>query len=264
MRRLTAIVVLSLLGAMFVHADFDVRDWRHYREMSGPAEPGCYTLDLKAAVLTRAKPRLSDLRVITTNGKEKPFEVRTSRGRSGVKSVDAQMYHLSRVPDRGTRFELGIGRREELATEITINTPGQDFRCKATVEGSDDGVIFDFTGDVEARSTLVNLPATDFPLLRVTVYDTAADALKVTGVTVRDFVSRPARTVTFQPERMSAEVSRDKRNLVVIDLGTPTHPYDQIEVYFTDENVRRLCHVEMTLSSRVSSISMMMPTTGRG
>ena len=244
---------MSLLGAVAARSDFDAQKWRYYREISGPIEPGFCALDLDANVMAQAKRDLSDLRVISGGTAEQPFEIRISRGESSVKPVSARMYNLSRVPGQGTRFELDLGRREKFATEVTINTRDRDFKYQVAVEGSgdsrewvmlrSDGAIFDFSGDVHSRSTLVKLPATNFPLLRVTIRDTERQRLHVTGAEVNQLISRPARRVTIKPKQMAIDITEGNRNLVELDLGSPGQPFDEVEVCFSDDNVRRPCHV---------------------
>lgn len=106
-----------------------------------------------------------------------------------------------------------------------------------------DGAIFDFSGDVHSRSTLVKLPATNYSLLRVSISDTENERLRVTGAEVDKLILRPARRVTIKPEQMVIDITEDNRNLVELDLGSPGQPFDEVEVCFSGDNVRRPCHV---------------------
>ena len=253
--RLTAgVVVCALLCAMHCGADFDPASWRYVKTVSGPSEAGFYALRLDREVLAHAQGSLADVRLIGEDGVERPYELRVAAGEHTVEAIPAQMRNLSRVPGVGTRFELALPAAQELTTEITIETPDRNFRYQVTVEGSasgeswavlrSDGAIFDFSEDVQARSTVVRLPETTFRYLRVTIHDADARPMHVTGATVRREVVRPARVVEIPglTPRVEQDRQRDATD-ILFDLGLPNQPVCEAEVSFGDDNVRRRCEV---------------------
>lgn len=254
MRVIAGVAGMMLLCALHCSADFDPASWRYVRTVSGPSEAGFYALRLDHEVLAHAGTSLADLRLIGEDGAERPYELRVAAGEHTVEAVPAQMRNLSRVPGVGTRFELALPTARELTTEITIDTPDRNFRCQVTVEGGSgdgswavlrsDGAIFDFSEDVQARSTTVRLPQTTFRYLRVTIHDTDAQPIHVTGASVTREVMRPARLVAIPniTPRVQDDPQRKATDLV-FDLGLPNQPFSEAAVTFSDDNVRRGCEV---------------------
>jgi len=255
--RIVGVLGAVLLGALAAHGDFDARQWRYYKEISGVGAAGFYAVDLAPDVMARAQYQLADLRIISGEATEQPYEVRIDRGERTVAAVAAKVYHLSRVPAKGTRFELDLQTREKFIREITINTPDHDFRYQVAVEGShdarnwamlrDDGAIFDFSGDVRSRSTIVKLPETNFRYLRVTIRDTGEKPIEVTGAQVNKLLFRAARRVQISPVKERIELNAERNaNEVYLDLGRAGQPFDEVEVAFSDDNVRRPCYVRIS------------------
>jgi len=218
MRAWAAVAGITLLCALHCRADFEPSAWRYVKTVSGPAQDGFHALQLDPEVLAHARPSLADVRLIDESGVERPYELRVAAGERSVEAVPAQMRNLSRVPGVGTRFELALPTARELTSEVTVETPDRNFRYQVTVEGGadgrswavlrDDGAIFDFSEDVRARSTVVKLPQTTFRYLRVTIHDSDAEPITVTGAAVASEVRRPVRSVamdaTPRPERPAA------------------------------------------------------------
>jgi len=262
MRAWAAVTGITLLCAMHCRADFDAGAWRYVKTVSGPSETGFYALQLDREVLAHAQPSLADVRLVDAGGLERPCELRIASGQHSVEAVPAQMHNLSRVPGIGTRFELMLPTARELTSEVTIETPDRNFRYQVTVEGSadgrswavlrDDGAIFDFSEDVQARSTVVKLPQTTFRYLRVTIRDAAAEPVKVTGATVAREVVRPAQSVQMDvTPRIQDDPQRNATDLF-FDLGLPNQPFSEVALAFSNDNVRRSCEV-----------SVQDPTTGQ-
>jgi hypothetical protein len=256
MRPALPLMLLSAVASVSLAGTGQDR-WLYRKEIAGPAEPGYYTLQLDPEVLASARSDLGDLRVVSQSGKEQPYSLGIERDEAGVEAVSARMYNLSRVPGRGTRFQLDMGSAGRRTTEITIETPGHDFRYQVTVEGSaderewavlrSDGAIFDFTGDVTARSTLVRLPETDFRYLRLTIHDPDARPLSVIGVSTRRDVARPVERVELkQVSQAVTSNSQHNTTQITVDLGLPGQPFDRVELQFGDLNVRRQCSVGVT------------------
>jgi len=254
MRVRLAVAAFTLLWVAHACADFTPRNWRFRKAVEGPDQPGFYALQLDPQVLAGADLGLSDLRLIASDGSERPYELRTESAQQSVEPVTARLYNLSRVPDLGTRFELDLGTSEEMTSQITIDSSSADFRYQVTVEGSPEGrrwailreggAIFDFRGDVSARSMMVLVPQTNFRYLRVTIHDTGERPLKVTGATVAREVVRPARLLQLRPFETHIATDATRRATdVYVDLGLGRQPCSRAVVRFGDDNVRRQCEV---------------------
>ena len=207
------VVALPVLSATAC-ADFDATCWRYQKRVEGPSQSGYYALQLDAEVLAGADPSLSDLRLVTDAKAEQPYELRVESDQQRLEPVPVRPYNVSRVPKRGRRFEVDLGAAERMTSQLTIESPDRDFRYQVTVEGSPDsrewavlrkdGAIFDFRGDAQARSMLVNVPETTFRFLRVTVHDTDAHPFTVSGVEIAR-VSQPARRQELKAVSVSVQ-----------------------------------------------------------
>ena len=142
----------------------------------------------------------------------------------------------------------------KLTCRLSIDTPSTGFRWQVTVEGSPDArewavlrkgaAIYDFGGDVPTRSTLVTVPETSFRHLRVTIHDSDKAPLTVSGVRVERETRRPARRVTLKPVGTSiSSSSPPSATHFLLDLGLPHLPCDQVEIQFSNDNVRRQCQI---------------------
>jgi hypothetical protein len=250
-------VVLAALAALLTiaaRADFSGPDWRYFKDLTGPQATGFQVVTLDPEVLASAQPGLFDLRLIGEDSAEVPYQVQAQTEERRVEPVAARLYNLSRVPGKGTRFELDLGPGGAATTDITINTPSANFRYQVVVEGSNDardwavlradGAIFDFTKDVSARSTTVNMPETRFRYLRVTVRDAGGPPLKVDGASAAREVSRPAERAGLKVLTTSIRQDPKRRATDVwLDLGYPRQPFDTVDVLFPDDNVKRRCEV---------------------
>lgn len=256
MRTSVYIATFLLLTGVTARADFTAKDWRYYKELSEPPAPGFCALQLDPEVLGGARPDLADLRLITQQGTEQPYELRVAKAKQSIRPLSAKMYNLSRARGKGTRFELDLGASGELTTQITLQSPDRDFRYQVTVEGSTDsrewavlrkgGAIFDFSGDVHACSTLVKVPETSFRYLRVTVHDSDAKPFTVNGASVERELKRPAKRIELRPVSMRiVEDSPRRATEVHLDLGHPRQFCDQAEIAFADDNVQRGCQVSV-------------------
>ena len=247
--RLGASLLLLLVPAA-AWAGFKPAAWLYYKDVTGAQMPGFCALSLDPEALAAARADISDLRIVSDGKQEQPYELRLEQDQTSVQQVAARMYNQSRVPGQGARFELDLGATAQPVTQITIETPDQDFRYQVTVEGSNDarewavlrrdGAIFDFTGDVQLRSTLVKLPEARFRYLRITVHDAEARPLRVTGATVERAASSPVHRTELRsgPPRITVNASSNTTD-VYLDLGYPNQPFDTVDVLFTDDNVRR-------------------------
>lgn len=254
MRTVVLVITMAGLAALPAHADFDARLWRYSKDLSGPGERGFFALQVDSEVYAHAQATLADLRLVEAKSAERPYELRTEQGEQRREPVAARRYNLSRVPGVGTRFELDLGTRGKATTEITIDSPDRNFRYQVTVEGSydarqwavlrTDGAIFDFSGDVTARSTSVRLPETTFRYLRVMVADGAGSPFKVEGAHVERLIARPAERVQVRPAvtRIAEDPGRRATD-VTLDLGSSGQPCDQVTIRFTDDNCSRQVEV---------------------
>ncbi len=257
MRTRAVITAFLLLVVIFAYADFTSRDWRYYKDLSGPLKPAVCAMQLDAEVLAGARLDLSDLRLITHQGIEQPYEVYIHRGKQRVQTYEAKMYNLTRVPGKGTRFELDLGTSGKPINQISIQSPDRDFRYQVTVEGSPDSrnwvvvrkgaAIFDFSGEVHARSTVVKLPETTYRYLHVTVHEADGRLLNVSGASAEQEIERRGRRIKLKP--VSTRIVQDLQRRatdVFLDLGHRNQPCDQAEVIFEDDNVSRGCQVSVS------------------
>lgn len=242
------LVFALLLLASAAAAEFNVKNWRYVKEISGPPSPGYYAVQLDSEVMAGARPDLSDLRVVA-GGQEQPYALQTEADESTLQSVPATVLNLGLSPEGNTVFEIDRGPNAPPMTQFTLDTASRGFRYNVHVFGSHDrqqwvaltreAWIFDSTGTTPSRDTAVRINPTDYRYLQVNLLDKQAP-LQVRGVTCEREIVRQASRIELKPiTRRITHNPALRTTEVVLDLGRESQPFDTVDLLFDDENVRR-------------------------
>ncbi len=251
---------ICLLGAGFFLAaapargDFDPSAWEYRGGVSvppGAAAAGLVELDLPPEVLDRARPDLSDLRLVGEDGKEIPYVIEDARPAGAGEESAARLYNRAFREGRSSSATADLGAKVR-KNRVRVVTAGEDFRRGVEVEGSDDGsswrtlvrgaLLFRVgpSGGAEYEKDAVAVPENDLRYLRVTVHNGPGDPGRVE---ISDILVRreppppsPARPV---PLAGSYVEQTGNRTLLEFDLGFRHLPLRELKLSFSELNYFR-------------------------
>ena len=204
--------------------------------------------DVTPEIHDRSLPDLSDIRIVSDDGREIPFVIWTERGDETAYRVVSDVINTAYVPQSHTTFTIDLGVSYVRTNTLVITSSSIDFERRVTVEGSpdnkhfavltDDVHIFDFTTDHGIADTTVTYPTTDYRYIRVTLWDNGDDPLKDVGgiVSIRE---------TIKGERVPLEVKKAETNhdenttRILVDLGYTHIPSNMVEFEVNDMNFSR-------------------------
>jgi uncharacterized membrane protein len=230
------VVLLALFSPGEARADFEASGWKHVRAIDTSAvdqygEPFAWII-LDAEILDGARIDLADLRIVGRGMVEVPYVIHRRSGGSEEALTSPRLLNRARLPRSGaTSVELDFGDRVT-KNLLEVKTPGEDFRRRVRVEGSDDGrdwreiveraSIYSIpaTGSFNgARYERVALPDNDQRRLRVTVYPMPGETDPLQLLEVRAWRRRATPPETERLEIKAFRVSHDrKRDTTLIDI----------------------------------------------
>ena len=144
-----------------------------------------------------------------------------------------------------------------LHSEIELRITSKNFQRGAVVEGSVDGVewrvlkpdgkVFDFTIEeagedqgFSARDTRIKYQASTVRYLRVHIDEPGQDPLAIDGAQVYFAQQFPSKRTSFPATVVSREEDTVRNQTVLIlDLGSPGFPVNQLTLATSHENFRR-------------------------
>jgi len=215
---------------------------------------------LPPSVFDAARVDLADLRLYDAQLRDVPYDLRI---RSEVDTTEVVAgKEFNRVPDPagGVQLSLDLGGKRIDHNEVEINTPGDNFRRRVVLEGSDDGnqwnelakrdiVRFPSGEKAFVNKTLAYTPSR-YRYLRITLFpDPQNDArpIEIGDVVVRRRVKVPgeldAREVPFG-EREATRADGGPGSRWVLDLQGNGVPVDRLLVTVADEEFARNWYVE--------------------
>jgi hypothetical protein len=263
-RKLCLLIILMVsffLGGSFSYpalADFNLKDWKYYKEISFSKATsqvkGYGKVRLDGEVFNGSWPGLEDLRVIEGREREVPYKILVSREEEKRVSLSPEIFNLSNSPS-STLFYLDLGEKKDLSNELSIEVAEKNFKREVMIEGSDDlknwlvlkkgAYIVDFTShDFTARNTRFSFNESAYRYLRVTIFNYGEKPLTVTGAQVSRLLKKEAQRVELS-SRLKArkENPRLKATEIYLDLGYKNLPADLIKVFTFDSNFYRQVEV---------------------
>ena len=254
-------VLLAFLFAMAgvanaAPAGSDVADWSTKAAVNLPAAPdrGIVELPLGDEVFDKARPDLSDLRILDGDGVETGYVLRSAEGVRTLDPVEGRVLNEEYVPKQQSSCVVDFGANVA-KNRIEVTTEGDGFWRTATIEAGNDGIVWhtlvqgailvrkpaDATGALYEKKAIA-FPENDRRYLRVTVFNGPGDPDHVAIISVKSFryvvtaaetvaVTVAAQTVTQDAERHRTEIT--------LDLGRRNLPLAELKLNFTDANFFR-------------------------
>jgi hypothetical protein len=226
--------------------------------------PGRVAVPLDAAVYAEARGDLADLRLLDDKGALVPFVLDCDPVQ---RAAPLRPRVLNRVflagREAGVTLDFGEKRRK---AALSVSLPGENFRRRVIVEGSDDGRdfatlvddawLFAIPGADGARYERIPLPENDHRYLRLRVELGPDDPkrIEIGEVSAEGEGTRPRARALAVPVRRY-ESAETRETLLVIDLPGARHPFREIRLEVDTRSYLR--------SVRVEAQRLTRPVTGR-
>ena len=268
---LAALAITAAAGAQTSSPAFE-------REISLPAA-GLVAVRLDRHIYEAARSDLGDLRVLDARGKMVPYVL--DRGVEGPQPERRpQIRNRGIAPDGAATAVLDFGDRVS-KERVTLRLPGENFRRRVSVEGSDDGRawttltdeawVFAIPGPEPARYEDVALPENDFALLRVTVFPGPRERERVSieDAWLPAGERHARREEALAPHWSRAEEPRSRETWLTLDLGARHQPYRAVVLEVEDERFFREVRLEAREDPTLSPSEAIAPperwrAVGRG
>lgn len=218
------------------------------------AQPGRVAVVVDRHVYGAAQPDLHDLRVLDEQGRLVPF-VLDQASFTVETRLEGAVLNREFEKGRSESLTLDFGRAVR-KNALALTLAGDNFRRRVSVEGSDDGRLFNsltddayvfaVPGNPPARFETVRLPENDRRFLRVTVHHDAEDPRRVEILAAAALAGprRVARTETLTPQLSRFEDPERRETQLVLDLGVRDQPFEEIRLDVADASFFRRVVVE--------------------
>lgn len=235
--------------------------WKYFAEVPAgtPGKTPLIDFVLPPSVFDAARVDLADLRLYDAQLRDVPYALRVRSEVDTTEAVSANEFNRVPVPS-GSQLSLDLGEKQIEHNEVEINTPGDNFRRRVLLEGSDDGntwsklVEHDVVHFLSGEKTLVDKTLSYTPsryrYLRLTVsrdpqYDSGA--IPIGEVVVRRRVKVPGeldvRPVSFG-DREPVRADGGPGSRWAVDLQGNGVPVDRLLIAVADEAFARNYYIE--------------------
>lgn len=252
--------LLFLSGIRGLCTTLDERLWEKYAEIeaSSASDKGSLAgVYLKPHLLgdSTAKTPFADLRVVTDEREQVPWQIILLRPEKQQEEIPAQMRNLSRTEHDETWLELLIEKKDAHINAVEIITPDTDFSRQVQVLGSadgntwntlrKDGVVFDINRSEKLRHTRITFPAASFRHLALKIANGAAQPLTIKDVKVLQESDSQGQTYTVPGtiEKSESNASRQESSLVV-HMGS-MFPLERLVIATAERNFQRSVEVQI-------------------
>jgi hypothetical protein len=238
-----AIAGLILLAAAFLaldihgaYAAFFLNDWKYVKAITLPAElseEGLVEFSPDLEIFANAAADLADLRIITGGNTEVPYKLEIDRETSQRTAVPVTLRDQGYTGTGQTTFTAVLGHTGALHNEIEFQTTTANFRGKAEVEASYDGVLWEIVGEqtvfnftvsergFTAGNTGIPYPDSAARYLRVTIDEEDGLPLEITGAAVFFKEETPAYEIAWPVTVAIKKISRDtSEGTTTVDIDT--------------------------------------------
>jgi hypothetical protein len=250
-------VVILLAGIVSSVYAIDLAKWKYCCGITFEGKVGEYgRADITPQIYNAAKPDLSDIRIIDSNGQQIPYLI--------VKSydiTDRQEYSLKIINHSTDVHNVSLATLDFggqiMKNSIKVVTGGDDFRRAVKVEGSNDNVkfftlvkqafVFAVMNKQRSRFSDIDLPLNDYRYLRITVAPMPDEKESPVIQDVRAFKDENKPAVRTSVAMICTNHTEDeKENLSVYeyDLGFCNLPISEIRLPIDDKYFYRPITVE--------------------
>ncbi len=258
----STIVLAILFLPGLVGAEFAQKEWTRWREILLPdnAAPAAHVLvDLDGKVFAASQMDLQDLRVADDQGAEVPSKLITQSLEARDESFRVEILDRVSESDGSLRLTLDLGEKPPRHNHLELQTDSHNFSRQVRIEASDDnrrwslvredGYIFDFSREAEARYLEITYPRSSKRYLRVTVLKGSEKYFSISGAAIKSSSVGEGKRIEHSQTVVSNAIDPKLRaRVVVLDLAYAKLPTSRIEFETPAANFHR--HVEIEGSNQ--------------
>lgn len=252
------LLLLLILGSIIfvpaIYADFDERYWEMYAEIQiSPEEQlpslGAIFLEPWYFENTKTKISFSDIRILSGNRVEVPYQIITRSPETKTEELTVRMLNLSQTKQKETYFEGFIEKTPVIYNMVEILSEERNFYRQVQLFGSmnakewnlirSDAVIFDYSGEENLRHTKITFPDSHYRYLSIKIINNADKPIKITGLKVyynKTDIGIEIRGNAFISKQETD--SRKKESIIIVNLY-PNFPVRKINLMASDKNFQR-------------------------
>ncbi len=227
--------------------------------LEGLTDEPLVDVSLPPEVLNNSKSNLSDIRIVhKTSGKETGYIRRITQRPRIIKSlIPVEIKNRAYTPNVSSSVVIDF-LENRIKDQISVKTPGTNFRRKISLEGSNDGKnwqfilqnAFLFRVQAEITATgyfdknIVNFSPNDERYMRLTVFSGPDDPEKIEILNVSVW-----KTNTSGPELSEVDILeldsavKEKVTVIDLDIGYNNLPLRKLKFYASDTDFWR--HVKV-------------------
>lgn len=229
--------------------------------LNGLGDEPLVEIPLPTEVLNHCKPDLSDIRILhKSTGEETGYVKRTERYSITQKVLlPGTVKNRTYVPNVSSTIVVDFGENK-IKDQISIQTPGTNFRRKVLIEGSNDGNTWEhiqqdtFLFRVKTNAiasgifdkNIIHFSNNDQRYLRVTVYNGHEDPPKIEIGNISVWKTLKEEPKLFNVEIIkfeSQEDEKEKLTKINVDLGYNNMPLNQLSIEVDNTDFWR--HIEI-------------------
>jgi hypothetical protein len=176
MKRIVMMAALLWAAPLF---SWNADNFRYESDLGALGPSTLYRVTLDAPVLERSAAEGDDIRVFDEKGHEIPCVIIVHRALPAPEPRELEITDYDQAARTITARFTGAA---ETVNTITLDIPDDNFRRRCLVQGSNDGVswrtlrqglIYDYTSEVNLRSTSIAIPESGFRWYRIAIQGAA-------------------------------------------------------------------------------------------
>ncbi|MGA2916558.1 MAG: DUF3999 family protein [Sedimentisphaerales bacterium] len=215
-----------------------------------------YRADITPEIYNAAKPDLSDIRIIDSNGSQIPYLITRAYDIAERQEYSPKIINRSTDARKGSFVTLDFGG-QTMKNSIKVVTGGNNFRRAVKVEGSNDNVrffilvkqafVFAITDKNWSQFSDVDLPLNDYRYLRITVTPMPDEKDNPSIQDVRAFKceNKPAGRMSVAMLCTNhIEDENENSSIYEYDLGLCNLPVSEIKLSIEDKSFYRHLTIE--------------------
>jgi hypothetical protein len=247
----TFVLGLVAFFPLFSRADFNLNDWRYFKEVS-ILEKGTSRIVLDEEIFSKAKENFSDLRLISEKNKEIPYELSLAKKLSTQEDYAVKLINNSYVSGKHSMVILDLQEKGKLINSLLIRTDLENFQRNVKVYGSDDleiwntlrddAYIYDYTdkrGNFKSQNTSLAFPDSFFRYYKLEVSDQEESPIKIISVMASDVKKEKIQEIEKKIDFSVSENEEQKITQVILDLGQSGIPFEKMRIGIDDKNFNR-------------------------
>jgi hypothetical protein len=250
-------IVIFLAGIAGSAWAIDLTKWKYCCGITFEGKVEEYhRADITPEIYNAAKPDLSDIRIIDSNGRQIPYLIARPYDVTNRQEYSPKIINRSTDARNGSLVTLDFGG-QTIKNSIEVVTGGDNFRRAVKVKGSNDNIkfftlvkqafVFAVTDKKWSRFSDVDLPLNDYRYLRITVSPMPDERDNPVIQDVRAFKNENKGAVRTPAAMVcTGHTEGEKENLSTYeyDLGFCNLPVTEIQLSIDDKSFYRHITVE--------------------